>query len=280
MKKRILIAGILLLTITMTGCSNYSENEDTKNKITECYSKETAEKLDEIYGLETLYGIYSTSSCDALNIRDDNNKTIKISMSNEGKLENIMVDDKYVYNIDKSYDIYEKDLETIKEPANEQLKAERIQLEKIFGYEEGQKNYYLDNEEKIRKFVIEYNKSNDNKVNEVKWEKNHTIARLKFDDMSARVLSNTESGFIVECEFSNGKNQINKYKELLKNISKVLDNNINDEAFNTAFQEADKEQLKDIKITENSFININYNKDAVGFLSADYYFLELKVKNF
>lgn len=274
------IIGLMLLGLVVTGCSNYSKDENAKSKITECYSKETAEKLDEIYGLENLYGIYSTSSCDTLNIRDDNNKTIKISMTKEGKLENIMVDDKYVYNIDKSYDIYEKDLETIKEPANEQLKAERIQLEKIFGYEEGEKNYFLDNEEKIRKFVTEYNKSNDNKVNEVKWEKNHTIARLKFDNMSARVLSNTESGFIVECEFNNGKNQVNQYKELLKNIGKVLDKNINDELFNTAFQEADKEQLKDIKITENSFININYNKDAVGFLSADYYFLELKVKNF
>lgn len=280
-KKKIIIISVMWILFLIIGAtSSATENADLKNKIIECYSEETYEELNKIYTIENLNGIYSTSTCSNIKMKDENNKEIKISLNSEGKLEYIKVEDKYLYNVDKSYDIYEKDLKTIKEPADETLKLEREKLERIFGDEPGKENYFLEHEKTIRRFVTEYNKLYDNKVSEVDWEKNHTIARLKLEGMSVRVLSGTTSGFIIECEFSNGKARVNDYKNLLNNMIKVLDKTIEDNVFENAFNEANKNNLKDIKITDNSWININYNKDAVGYLVGDYYFIDVTVKKY
>lgn len=280
-KKKIIVLIVMWIVFFIIGVSSSAtEQEELKNKVIECYSEETYEELNKIYGIQNINGLYTTSSCTTLKIKDENNKEIKISLNPEGKLEYIMVENKYLYTIDKSYDVYEKDLKTIKETADEDLKLEREKLERIFGDTPGKENYFFDNEKTIRRFVTEYNKINTNKVSEVDWEKNHTIAKLKFNGMSARVLSGTSFGFLIECEFGNGKSKIDDYKVLVKNMVKVLDNSIQDNDFDEAFNEANKNNLKDIKINDNTWININYNEDQVGYLVGDYYFIDVTVKNY
>lgn len=280
-KKKIIILVVLWIVFLIIGASSSAtELEEEKSKIIECYSEETYKALNDIYKIGNINILYKTTSCENLKLKDENNKEIKISINNEGKLEYIMVENKYLYTIDKSYDTYEKDLKTIKEKADEELKLEREKLERIFGDEPNKTNYFLENESTIRRFVTEYNKANQNKVSEVDWEKNHTIATLKFDGMSARVLSKTSSGFLIECEFKDGKAKVDDYKKLVFDMIKILDNAIQEKEFEDAFKEANNNNLKDIKINDNVLININYNKDSIGFLPADYYFIDVTVKNY
>lgn len=280
-KKKIIVLVVMWIAFLIVGASSSAtEQDELKNKVIECYSVETYDTLDEIYGIENVNGLYSSSSCTYLKMKDENNKEIKISLNSDGKLEYIMVENKYLYTLDKSYDTYEKDLVTIKEPADEELRLERENLEIIFGDTPGKVSAYINNEKTIRRFVTEYNKINTNKVSEVDWEKNHTIAKLKFDGMSVRVLSGTSSGFLIQCEFGSGKTRVKDYKELVKNMVKVLDSSVKDEDFDEAFNEADMNNLKDIKINDNTWINVNYNEGQVGYLAGDYYFIDVTVKKY
>ena len=58
------------------------------------------------------------------------------------------------------------------------------------------------------------------KITNVDWVNSHSIADVKFDNMSARLNSGTDNGFLIEFEFTNGEKMINQYKEVIKDLIK------------------------------------------------------------
>lgn len=154
------------------------------------------------------------------------------------------------------------------------------ELKAIFGDEDGKKNYFLDNEKTIRKFVTDYNDIASKKVTKVEWEKNHQIATLKFDDLSGKINTGSGVGFLIEFQFSNGKSKLNDYKLLIKDIFKVIDNLYTDDSFEKAFNEALNNEYESIAINENNSITLHYNEEPVGYLQGDIYFIDISSKSY
>lgn len=165
--------------------------------------------------------------------------------------------------------------------SNEIVQTEKSELSsELFGDLADKKNYFFDAEKTIRKFVLEYNEKANVKVTNVEWVKNHSIADVKFNNMSARLNSSAENGFLCEFEFTNGKKMIDEYKKLIKDIVYVFDSTVKEEVFDKAFNNAKVNENKEIKITENIIIKMHYNKEQVGFLSGDRYFIDITCGNY
>lgn len=162
----------------------------------------------------------------------------------------------------------------------EEQKEETEELNAIFGDEEGKTNYYLNNEKTIRKFVTEYNIIASKKVSKVDWTKNHQIATLKFDDLSGKINTGSNVGFLIEFQFGDGKAKLNDYKLLIKDIFKTIDKSYSDDSFETAFNEAIKNEYKTIDINDNTSITIHYNEEPIGYLQGDIYFIDITSKKY
>lgn len=129
-----IIIGIIIIAIVFVTISSASEEQLIKDTINKCYSEETYNKLDELYGIVNLDGNFeSDMECSNLKLKDTDYNEIVITEKEE-KLLSIQIKDgqeyKYIYNVDKSYDVYDHKTLEIKEKADEKLKAERERHEK------------------------------------------------------------------------------------------------------------------------------------------------------
>ena len=121
--KKIIATVVLWIVILILGAiSNDQEQENKQKRIIECYSQETYNKLDELIGIENINGYFSESyACDNLNLKNQHYKKIDIEMDGD-KLVSIKLDDKCIYNIDNSVDIYDPTTLRIKNKSKKEKK--------------------------------------------------------------------------------------------------------------------------------------------------------------
>ena len=98
-KKKIIIVSAIWILVILMGLYNNSENKKLiKNKVTECYSKETYEKLDKYIGVDNIDTIISDSTtCENLVLKDKNNDEIKIEITSDKQLLSIKTENKTYY---------------------------------------------------------------------------------------------------------------------------------------------------------------------------------------
>lgn len=150
----------------------------------------------------------------------------------------------------------------------------------LFGDSDDKTNYFFNNEKTIRKFVLAYNENANIKITNVDWVNSHSIADVKFDNMSARLNSGTDNGFLIEFEFTNGEKMINQYKEVIKDLIFVFDSNVQEDTFNEAFNNAQTNQHNPINVTDNISIKMHYSKEQVGYKSGDRYYIDITCSNY
>lgn len=129
-----IIICILVITYIYGEISTKEYEQLVKDTVNRCYPKEIYSKLDEACGVENLRGNFeSDMECTELKLEDNSYNDLIIN-EEDGKLLSIKIKDgkeyKYIYNVDKSYDIYDCKTLEIKEKADEALKNERIKKEK------------------------------------------------------------------------------------------------------------------------------------------------------
>lgn len=154
---------------------------------------------------------------------------------------------------------------------NTTVQAEQIETTN----ETTERNPFAAQEATIRKFVSEFNEISDTPVTDIEFRKNHTIAYLVidgFDSLSIKVNNHSELGFFFTFEFSNGTASLEKYENLMKNIIKVFDENVE---VGEKFQEAKSAEDTVIAISDTISVKYHYIKDAVGYQVADTYIIEL-----
>ena len=139
----------------------------------------------------------------------------------------------------------------------------------------GDNKVYLENEKNIRLFIIGYNNISSNKVVKVEWRNNHTMAYLNFNDERCEINDHKEKGFIISCNFDNGKEKINSYENILLDMLKSKENNIDIESAKAKMLEAKNNNMKVINIIDNVTIQYNYSKEAISIRSADSYIIEM-----
>ena len=265
-KIKIIIIVVMWIVFFILGAvSSSQEKEDKKNRIIECYSQEVYDKLDSLIGIDNVDGYFSdTYACDKLNLKNQHYKKIEIEMDGD-KLVSIKLDGKDIYNIDPNVDIYD--------PTTLRIKNKNEENEQLFGKQEN--NAYYSNEKNIRNFVTDYNSKYSNKVTKVEWTKNHTIAQLYFNDENCKINDHSEKGYIITCEFNNGKAKVSDYDSILKNMIKMVDTNLDDNKIDTEMANAKDNNMKVINISDKITIQYNYLKEAVSIRAADSYIIEL-----
>lgn len=145
--------------------------------------------------------------------------------------------------------------------------------DELFGSKDS--NPYYDNEKNIRDFVIKYNSNASNKVNKVKWTKNHTIAKLYFDDENCKINDHSEKGYIITCEFNNGKSKVSAYDLILKEMIKIYNSNVSEEEITNQISNAKNSNMSIMNITDKITIRYNYLEEPISFRSGDSYIIEL-----
>ena len=263
-KKKIIIIAIMwgvFITIGIVG--SIHANEDKKNRIIECYSQDVYDKLDELIGINNINGYFSdTYSCDEIRLKDQYYKKIDIKMYAD-ELISIQLDNKCIYNVDETVDIYD--------PKTMRIKTKDEDSKKLFGQQEN--NVYYAQEKNIRKFVLNYNKISNNKVNKVEWKNNHTLAYLSFESERCKI-NDHEKGFIITCEFSNGQAKVADYESILKDMIKIYDSNTSDETINAAMASG-KNNNNLANVSDKITIDYNYSKEAISIRSGDSYIIEM-----
>lgn len=133
-KFRILIIILILLFYFVMGLVQKNEqNMINETVILTCYGEETLEIIKEINLFDELRNIESENqSCNSLEIEYGYDYEVEILMD-ENILQSIKIFDDdiyyYIYNLDKSYDIYDVETLEVVEYANSSLKAERENIE-------------------------------------------------------------------------------------------------------------------------------------------------------
>ena len=136
-------------------------------------------------------------------------------------------------------------------------------------------NPYAKNEKTIRRFVSEFNEISDTQVTDIEISKNHTIAYLVidgFEGLSIKVNDHSEMGFFFTFEFSNGTAMLEQYENLMRDIVKVFDSDVD---IGEKFQEANTNQRTIVNLSDNITVEYHYIKDAVGYQAADTYIITL-----
>ena len=137
------------------------------------------------------------------------------------------------------------------------------------------RNPYAEHEKTIRRFVSEFNEISDTPVTDIEFRKNHTIAYLVVDgfaELSIKVNDHSEMGFFFTLEFSNGTASLEQYENLMRDIVKVFDANVE---VGEKFIEANANQRTNVYLSDSIFVEYHYIKDAVGYQSADTYIITL-----
>ena len=163
---------------------------------------------------------------------------------------------------------------------NETKNDEETLKSEIFGDSEDKENYYFNNEKTIRKFILSYNENAKTKVNKVEWKNNHQIAYVYFNEMSAKFNTGANVGFLIEFEFTNGKEMLNVYKEIIQDLILSFDSSITNEEFNESFNNAQINQYKATMITDNISITMHYSEEQVGYKSGDRYYIDITCSNY
>jgi len=105
-KKTIIIVVMWIVFLIIGAFSSAEESQEKKDRIIECYSQEVYEQLDTLIGMENIDGYFDDSyACDNLNLKNQYHKKIIIEMDKENLI-SISLDNKYIYHIDDSVDIY------------------------------------------------------------------------------------------------------------------------------------------------------------------------------
>ena len=136
-------------------------------------------------------------------------------------------------------------------------------------------NPYAEDEATIRKFVDEFNAISDTPVTDIEFIKNHSIAYLVvdgFEGLSIKVNDHSEMGFFFTFEFSNGTAMLEQYENLMRDIVKVFDSDVD---VGEKFQEANTNQRTIVNLSDNITVEYHYIKDAVGYQAADTYIITL-----
>ena len=136
-------------------------------------------------------------------------------------------------------------------------------------------NPYAKHEKTIRRFVSEFNEISDTQVTDIEFWKNHTIAYLVvdgFEGLNIKVNDHSEMGFFFTFEFSNGTAMLEQYENLMRDIVKVFDSDVD---VGEKFQEANTNQRTVVNLSDNITVEYHYIKDAVGYQAADTYIITL-----
>lgn len=163
-KKKIIIIAVMWVVFIIIGVTgSIQEEADKKDKIIKCYSQETYDKLDELIGMDNINGYFSDSyTCDEMKLKNKNYKNIEIEMDKE-QLISIKLDNKYIYNIDPSIDIYDPD--TMKQKEN------TANIPEIYK-----------DDKSINLFINKYNKNYDPDIDSTMISKKH-IGGKDHDDV-------------------------------------------------------------------------------------------------
>lgn len=136
-------------------------------------------------------------------------------------------------------------------------------------------NPFARQEKTIRKFVSEFNEISDTTITDIDFIKNHTIAYLIIDgfpELSIKVNNHSEMGFFFTFEFSSGTALLEQYENLIRDIVKVFDANID---VKEKLQKAKSNKDTIIYLSDSISVEYHYIKDAVGYQAADTYIITL-----
>lgn len=161
-----------------------------------------------------------------------------------------------------------------------QIEEETELNSELFGDSDDKKNYFFNNEKIMRKFILAYNEKANVKITDVEWKNNHQMANIKFKDMSAEFNTGSDVGFLIEFEFENGKENINQYKALIKDIIFTFDSKVREDTFNEAFNNAQNNQYSPSKVTDYIVITMHYSEEQIGYKSGDRYYIEITCSNY
>lgn len=265
-KKKIIIISVMWVAFIIFGAiSGAQSNEEKKDKIIECYSQEVYDKLDELIGIDNVDGYFSDSyACDRISLKNQHYKSIDVEMDGDN-LVSIKLDGKYIYSIDETVDIYD--------PTTLRIKKKDEESEKLFGKQEN--NPYYDEEKNIRKFVLDYNKISDNKVNKVEWKNNHSIAWLSFNSEKCKINDHSEMDYIITCEFNNGKAKVSDYESIMNKMVKTYDSSISDDVINSAMENGRTNTSNVVNMTDKITIKYLYYEEQVSIKAKDTYIIEM-----
>ena len=235
-KMKIIIIAVMWVIFIIIGIvSNIQSSEEKKNKIIECYSQETYDKLDELIGIDNIDGYFSdTYSCDEIQLKDQHYKKIDIEMNGD-ELVSIQLDNKCIYNVNETVDIYDP-------------KTLRIKKKNTV-------DYYKD-DESINMFINKYNRLFNPDITENMISKKHIGGRDRDDIViiandkleiniygSGNFKSNYEMevyiGYIPKVQASN-----DEYKEQFIKYIKTLNESLTTDEINQAWYKI---------ITENKY---------------------------
>ena len=101
-KKKIIFIAIIWVVFLVIGITgSIQDKKELKNKIIECYSEETYNQLDKIFGIDNIRSNLSDyTTCDNLKLKDKNYKEITIKLDDDKKLIYIRVDNDYKYGVE------------------------------------------------------------------------------------------------------------------------------------------------------------------------------------
>ena len=134
-------------------------------------------------------------------------------------------------------------------------------------------NPYYDNEKSIRNFVISYNENYDGQITRVDWRNNHTKAFIYFGDKSAEVHSS--DGMSLKFGFSNGKESVGDYDQIIKNIVLTLNyGNAMEDDIDAILAER-KTQNGTSNLSGGIHIEYLYTESQVGYQAADHYWITI-----
>lgn len=151
------------------------------------------------------------------------------------------------------------------------------EYEKLLGKVDN--NPFYENEKKIRKFVTEYNELSNIDITSIEWKNNHKIANVKFQAGSGKLNSDAyENSFLLEFEFADGKNKIDSYEKIFRDVIKVFDLTVSDLEIENAFIEARESKVS--KIREGISIKYNYIEEQIGYKQGDTYIIEMRFSDY
>ncbi len=100
-KKIIFIAIMWVLFFIIGIISDSQEKEALKNKIINCYSDKTYNKINEIFGIDNIKSnISSSTTCESLRLTDENYKEIEIKLNDNKELVYIKINNEFKYGED------------------------------------------------------------------------------------------------------------------------------------------------------------------------------------
>lgn len=178
-------------------------------------------------------------------------------------------------NNEQTYYVYPDNGNSANNKDDREYTLEGIENNSSFGYKSLEKL--------IVKFVNNINENSESKIVKVDFKNNHTKATLHFDDGYTYTVwdqtnnKQVEPDFMIETQFGNGKAKVDDYDTIVSTMIFVLTGGYDMEKITSIIEEA-----KEFGTYKDELIGIEYkySEEAIGYQSADHYFINIDAFNY